>query len=225
MAAPASNWPLLLERALAILDGAAPVPATRPWTLGGGTALAIRHAHRVSFDIDIFTGGLPLQTLVPQRNAVGRAFGVPVQWPGHYVKYEFPEGEIDFLGPGVLTDPGSEPYDFRGRSIQLETAEEIAIKKIRYRGSRLTPRDVFDIAFVDASDPMFRTALRNHVSDVLPRAIESVRMIAADGGDALVARSIVPTASGRTAIGGSTRRCLEAFEAALGMPADDGPSI
>ncbi len=45
----------LFEQALLILDDA----GTRygrpfPWTLGGGTVLAVRHDHRASKDIDIF---------------------------------------------------------------------------------------------------------------------------------------------------------------------------
>ena len=28
------------------------------------------------------------------------------QWPGHYLKFELPNGEIDFLSPPLQTEPG-----------------------------------------------------------------------------------------------------------------------
>ena len=48
---PATAWRHLLELALRALDAEA---AETPWTFGGGTALALKLRHRISYDVDIF---------------------------------------------------------------------------------------------------------------------------------------------------------------------------
>jgi hypothetical protein len=55
-------------------------------------------------------------------------------------------GEIDFIVAGALTPTPFEIRDVAGRAVQLETVSEIIAKKIYYRGSEATPRDIFDIA-------------------------------------------------------------------------------
>ena len=58
MTAPESRWRELLDLALPALDhvfGTRVDETARPaWTLGGGTAIAIRLDHRISHDVDLF---------------------------------------------------------------------------------------------------------------------------------------------------------------------------
>ncbi len=190
MSAPESRWEDLLAIALPALDHVfGPMdPARRPgWTLGGGTAIAIRIGHRISFDIDIFVPGVPLKLLVSPRNPHARAISTRVQWPGHYQKYERPEGEIDFLSPPLQTEPGFTWHEFRGRPIALETLEEVVVKKIRYRSAGLTPRDAFDIAAVAQCSPGLANVLAAEVPDALARALESLDRHASRGVDPLAA--------------------------------------
>jgi hypothetical protein len=63
-------WRVLLDRALACLDGlpaqGLPVP---PWTFGGGTVLMLRYEHRLSRDVDIFLrDAQALTALSPRLN-------------------------------------------------------------------------------------------------------------------------------------------------------------
>jgi hypothetical protein len=48
---PESHWASLFQQAAAILARLEPRPY---WTFGGGTALALRYTHRISYDVDIF---------------------------------------------------------------------------------------------------------------------------------------------------------------------------
>jgi len=67
---PATAWRTLLELALPALDA---VGAGGNWTLGGGTALALRLNHRISYDIDIFLADANhLRALSPNRNKATR---------------------------------------------------------------------------------------------------------------------------------------------------------
>ena len=145
----ASNWARLLDLALPALDHALqghPLTAQKPaWTLGGGTALALRINHRISDDIDIFLAGIPLRLLAPANNPAAKAISERPDWPGHYLKFHREEGEIDFLSAPLQTEPGFTLETFRGRTVALETIEEVIIKKIRYRAAQFTPRDAFDL--------------------------------------------------------------------------------
>ena len=71
MSAAESNWRDLLDLALPALDhvyGQGWGGTSRPgWTLGGGTALAIRIDHRISYDIDLFVPGVTLKLFTPPR--------------------------------------------------------------------------------------------------------------------------------------------------------------
>ena len=129
MTARASEWRKLLDKALPALDhvfGAQPEKTDSPdWTLGGGTAIAIQIDHRISYDIDIFVPGTALRNFVPANNPASRGISERFQWPGHYLKFELDEGEIDFLSPPLQTEPGFEwarygdrPRDPRGSDHQ-----------------------------------------------------------------------------------------------------------
>ena len=61
-----SKWKQLLELVLPALDE---LSNELPWSLGGGTALAISLNHRISYDIDIFfQDASALKFLSPNKN-------------------------------------------------------------------------------------------------------------------------------------------------------------
>ncbi len=120
------------------------------WTLGGGTALMLQIAHRDSHDIDLF---IPDPQFLPFLNPVLQEHQMWMQPSGYQtdgtgmLKIAFKGvGEIDFICSGMLTKPGSVRAAIAGNELSLETPEEIIAKKIRYRGSNLQPRDMFDTA-------------------------------------------------------------------------------
>jgi hypothetical protein len=162
-----------LQKALPALDfvfGPSPLQASPPsWTLGGGTALALRIFHRLSDDIDVFTAAAPLRAFTPARNPAAKAISKRFQWPGHYLKFECERGEIDFLSSHLQTTPGFTAERYRGRDIALETAAEIIVKKVRYRSGSFTQRDIFDLAAVARREPGLAGTLSIETPDALGR--------------------------------------------------------
>jgi hypothetical protein len=148
---PATSWRTLLELALPALDS---LGRQASWTFGGGTALALVLHHRISYDIDIFLeDARSLAALSPNRNPVTRAMSDRWQEPGHYIKLERPEGEIDFIVAARLTSIPPWLLRFAGRDIPVEAPAEILAKKLRYRASRLAVRDIFDLLAIHRHDP------------------------------------------------------------------------
>ena len=180
-----SSWATLLALALPALDYAMPGETEaigrgeKPrWTLGGGTALALRIGHRTSDDIDVFLSGVRLAEMTPARNPLARSIGDRPQWPGYYLKFERPEGEIDFLGSPLQTEPGYDLQTFHGRPVALETVDEVMVKKLRYRAANFTDRDAFDLACVLRARPEVALTLAAEAGDTLARA-----RLALEGGD------------------------------------------
>jgi hypothetical protein len=161
-----THWQKLLDRALPIIDHVYR-ETNGPWTLGGGTAVALRIGHRLSDDVDLFVPGVPLKEFSPGRNPAAKSYADRCQYPGHYLKFELDEGEIDFLGPPLQTVPGFTLEPYRNRTIRLETLTEVIVKKIRYR-TAITARDVFDIACVNRCEPLLPHILAREVGDLLP---------------------------------------------------------
>jgi hypothetical protein len=126
-------WATLLDAALPAIDAVYATEKEKIWTLGGGTAIALRLAHRLSDDIDIFMPGIALKRFTPALNPSALAISSSFQWPGHYIKFETPRGEVDFLSPPLQTEPGYSIEQYKGRSIALETIEEVIVKKVRFR--------------------------------------------------------------------------------------------
>ncbi len=159
--------------ALSALDT---LPPGIAWSWGGGTALAMHLAHRVSDDIDIFfTDAHALRLLSPQRNRAVKAITGKWQDPGHTIKLECEEGEIDFIVARQFTDHPTDPVEIEGRSISLETPAEVLAKKLHYRGSRAIARDVFDMAAaLEAVPDQVRLAVRA-TPDGARRAADSMR--------------------------------------------------
>lgn len=199
MNAPDSRWKDLLNLALPVLDhvfGAlSDHNAKPPWTLGGGTAIALWIDHRISYDVDLFVPGVALKLFTPALNPFAARISSHFQWPGHYLKFERPEGEIDFLSPALQTEPGFVWMDVDGRAIAVETPEEVIVKKVRFRSARFTARDVFDLAAVAAARGGLADILARDVPDAIARTQESLELQAKRGQDALV-RSVMTTPSG-----------------------------
>jgi len=150
----------LLDRAITGLDrlraNGQPVP---DWVLGGGTGLMIYSGHRLSKDIDAFIDDPQYLTLLAPRLGGEDIWSCEAyDETGHYLKLIYPEGEIDFIVSGAITDlpVESKTIDMgevrpgTSHTIKVEHPAEIAIKRLYYRGITLKIRDVFDIAVVDS---------------------------------------------------------------------------
>ncbi|MEL7282766.1 MAG: nucleotidyl transferase AbiEii/AbiGii toxin family protein [Pseudomonadota bacterium] len=126
------------------------------WSFGGGTAMMIQIDHRESHDIDLFLDDpqfLPyVEATVSERQfALGEAT-YNGDGTGH-LKIAFEGiGEIDFIVTGHVTEAPTSIRTIEGRAVALETVPEIIAKKVRYRGSRIQPRDIFDIAAAAATN-------------------------------------------------------------------------
>jgi len=143
-------WESLFAQALTVLDEISRHGRDNPfWTFGGGTALMLRYAHRVSKDIDIFVPDpQSLGFVTPRLSDVAEAVTSDYLETADYVKLYLPEGEIDFVATPNLTAPGFEWMTLLGREVRVETPVEIIAKKLWHRGDRLTGRDIFDFAVV-----------------------------------------------------------------------------
>jgi hypothetical protein len=190
---PVTAWRELLELALRAIDA---VEGPMTWTLGGGTALALRVNHRVSYDIDIFLEEAPaLHALSPNRNRAARAITDRWQEPGNYLRLELEAGAIDFILAGRLTSLPTWPYRLEGRAIQVEEPAEIMAKKLKYRGSRLLSRDIFDLLAVSRFDrSQIRTAVQAS-PDGARRAADRIQRMARRYRDS-IREEVNPTATG-----------------------------
>ncbi|TGD97364.1 nucleotidyl transferase AbiEii/AbiGii toxin family protein [Methylobacterium nonmethylotrophicum] len=108
--------------------------------------------HRESHDVDLFLGD---PQILPFLNPTTQGYRLDRQPDGyegdgaHVAKLIFDGiGEIDFICCGSITSKPVQQCEVSGRLVQLETPAEIVAKKIHYRGSRLQPRDMFDVAAV-----------------------------------------------------------------------------
>jgi hypothetical protein len=190
---PATAWRRLLEAALPVLDEAG---AGTQWTLGGGTALALRLEHRISYDIDIFLeSSAVLRAASPNRNAAARALTSHWQEPGHYVKLECENGAIDFIVASRQTDVSPWRYDFKDRAVLVETPAEILAKKLRYRGSQLVPRDIFDLLVAARFDPAAVATAVQAVPRAARLAVDRIERISRRYRDT-IADEVNPTTKG-----------------------------
>ena len=190
---PVTAWQALLELALGALDE---LDGEIAWTLGGGTALALKLHHRISYDIDIFLENAQhLHALSPNRNEASRAITHRWQDPGHYLKLERDEGEIDFILGARLTDAPAWSLQVGARAIAVEHPVEVVAKKLKYRGSRLLPRDIFDIIAVDHHDATFVDRAVWAVPDGARRAADRIERMA-ERYRTTIHREVNPTTSG-----------------------------
>lgn len=173
---PVTAWRELLEKALCAIDEVDPLMR---WTFGGGTALSLRLGHRVSYDVDIFLEqASALHALSPNRNRAARSITDRWQEPGNYLKLELGEGAIDFILAGRLTTLRPWPYTFGAREIMVEEPAEILAKKLKYRGSRLLSRDIFDLLAVHRFDPSQLRAAVEASPEGARRAVDRITRMA-----------------------------------------------
>lgn len=186
----------MLHDAITLLDTLKTPPR---WTFGGGTALAVFYEHRISYDIDIFVSDSEVVTaLSPGKNpATKKLLGAHgYQFPGNYLKLQLDKGEIDFIVGGRRTDLPTQPWEFDGRTILIETPWEAAIKKIFYRPSTFKIRDVFDLAAVVDHDSETLRLYLHEVEDKLAKVIDRIDALIASY-EALAINDINPTEIGR----------------------------
>ena len=175
-------WKILFRRALEIIDAAAASRARLDWTFGGGTALMRRFRHRVSRDVDIFFPDPQyLGYVSPRLNDKAEELTPKYLETEMSVKLYFPEGEIDFISSAPVTDDPPSTERVLGREVRVETTAEIIGKKVRYRGSAFTGRDLFDLALVATRDPRAIETIR----PILRRQGPALRERIATGGKAL----------------------------------------
>ncbi len=190
---PATAWRTLLELAIPALDE---VGADIKWTLGGGTGLALKLDHRISYDIDIFLENAShLRALSPNRNTAARAISNRWQEPGHYLRLEREEGVVDFIIAARQTDLTPWIYSFKGRDVPIEEPAEILAKKLKYRGSRIIPRDIFDILAAHRLDSAITKAAVAAAPDGARRAADRIERIAKRYRET-ISEEVNPTATG-----------------------------
>ncbi|TWD55260.1 nucleotidyltransferase AbiEii toxin of type IV toxin-antitoxin system [Agrobacterium vitis] len=178
-----SRWADLFDAAMSVVDQAneAGIGMT-DWTFGGGTALMLQIGHRDSHDIDLFVSD---PQYLPYLNPQTQSYSLSItpsdyETDGtHALKIVFDGiGEIDFICCGTVTTEPTRDIEVKGRRILLETPAEIIAKKIVFRGKRLQPRDIFDIAaattsldedvLVDALSPFARQCAEAlHVAEAM----------------------------------------------------------
>lgn len=165
----ASRWDDLLKQAYKIIDHVnREHDLLTSWTFGGGTAMMLQINHRESHDVDLF---LDDPQLLPYVTASVSELEFDIGTPTYngdgsgHLKVAFEDiGEIDFIVAGHMTDPFAEPTELLGRTVELETITEIIAKKVRFRGSSIQPRDVFDIAA--ASEAGYETQIAEVLEDI-----------------------------------------------------------
>jgi hypothetical protein len=120
------------------------------WTFGGGTALMLQIDHRESRDVDIFLRDPQLLALLDPQKRDFQFEIPPSDCTGdgaRFLKLAFEGiGEIDFIVANAMTASPTKQDTIEGETVLLDAIPEIITKKIHYRGSRIKPRDIFDIA-------------------------------------------------------------------------------
>jgi len=109
-------------------------------------------AHRESHDIDLFIDD---PQILPILNPETLCFDLALESSGYEtdgatsLKIVFDGvGEIDVICCSALLPDPSKRTEIRGRIVDLETSAEIIAKKVVHWGSKLQPRDMFDLAAV-----------------------------------------------------------------------------
>lgn len=149
-------WLSLLPMASAIIADAGAALTAR-LTLGGGSILAMRYGHRESRDLDFFLPDAQLLGLLtPRLNDRIARLTDGYEEASNFVRFTFGAQEIDFIvGAPVLDRAPTDCLGIgAGLAVPIEPPGEIIAKKLLYRGSGLTHRDVLDLALVAALEPV-----------------------------------------------------------------------
>ncbi len=124
------------------------------WTFGGGTALALRYGHRISYDVDIFLNDVQaVGYLSPRVNEIAASLAESYDESANGIKIVTGHGDIDFLVAADVTQLAPEHGMVQGRNTAIQMPAEILAKKIQYRGYQFTHRDIFDLAVLMERDP------------------------------------------------------------------------
>lgn len=216
-----SEWQELLALTLPALRE---LPSHISWSLGGGTALSLSIDHRVSFDIDIFfENSEALRLLHPNNNSTVKGISTNFQYPGHRIRLERNEGEIDFLIAFHMTDNPVFMYEFQNSLVPVETASEIIAKKLNYRGSKLTVRDAFDLLAVCEYD---RDAFHKGVScaqEGARRAVDRIQRVLSRRYREDLNEEIKPTERGRALFDFDISRLESELDGLISSGYDGGP--
>lgn len=166
---PDSHWGSLFLQATALLRASCP---TAYWTFGGGTALALKYGHRVSYDVDIFLRDAQvLAYLTPRTNDIAASLATSYAESANGIRIETSHGDIDFVVSAEVTDVAPAARLVQGKETLVEAPAEILAKKIQYRGHRFAHRDVFDLAMLMDQDPHeVETALSSCGRDAVEKA-------------------------------------------------------
>jgi Nucleotidyl transferase AbiEii toxin, Type IV TA system len=143
------------------------LPASTAWSFGGGTRLALRYGHRISYDVDLFVNDAQIIPYLSPRvnDAVAALVGYDVAEDSTSLQIRRPEGFIDIVVAASLTQPGVEPETILGGMVPAQTPEEILAKKMQHRGHAFTHRDCFDLAMLLERDPTRVAAAEAACSD------------------------------------------------------------
>lgn len=161
------TWEILFQRALELIDSAnAGGAKLDDWSFGGGTVLMRRHHHRFSKDIDIFVPDPQYLGLFnPRISNKAESLTTHYLEQAGFLKLYFPEGEIDFVASGPLTENPTVTENLFGHDVRVETSTEIVAKKIWHRGVEFTARDIFDLAMVAEQEPEALAAIQPILRD------------------------------------------------------------
>lgn len=177
-----TQWDVLFDLAMQIVQQArAAVGHEFSISFGGGTALMLQIDHRESHDIDLFIDDPQILPFLNPDTQDYKIFKNPDDYDtdGNSVtKLIFENlGEIDFICCADITDTPALVKSIRATEIPLELPSEIVAKKVYYRGSRLQPRDMFDLAAVAESygDQYVIDALRQCGEDRCTSALDVVQ--------------------------------------------------
>lgn len=144
------NSEILLNRAIEALS-LINIPKEY-WTVGGGTVLKLYYNHRESEDIDIFISDAQyLGGLSPKLNDFTNE-ALDYNEMGNYIKLIYPEGKVDFIVSGNITNFTPCNRELYGHNVMVEDPVEIVCKKIYFRGHHAKARDIFDLATVYNSE-------------------------------------------------------------------------
>jgi hypothetical protein len=143
------------------------------WSLGGGTALSYcYYKHRLSFDIDIFIKDHGIHEWLKKNSDITRMV-LDNYFYGN-AKYKIESSgwthtillgndlKIDFLESSQVTPYLDRRLDVFGFSnISVHSPEEIIARKLKYRLSNLTFRDIVDFYFVQKDNLLISELIRD----------------------------------------------------------------
>ena len=105
------------------------------------------------------------------------------------------EGESAFSVAARLTEMSPWPRSCDGRDVRVEQPAEVLAKKIKYRGSRFAPRDVFDLIAIHRHDPSIVSVAVAAAPEALRRTADRIERTAGRY-RATIADEVNPTSSG-----------------------------